>query len=112
MGLKEYIFGFKSESRACEFLQKNGYEIKDRNFSSKFGEIDIVACKGKIYHFIEVKSSSKNYEVEYKISPAKLSKILKTVEIYIAKFNIKNDFQIDAVFIKDDKIYHLQNITF
>ena len=50
MALKEYLFGFKSEDRAVKYLKNLGYEIVDRNFKSKFGEIDIVAKKDEILH--------------------------------------------------------------
>ena len=40
----------KGEEIASEILVKNGYTIIDRNFSSRFGEIDIVA-EGEIRCF-------------------------------------------------------------
>ncbi|HEC1788756.1 TPA: YraN family protein, partial [Campylobacter lari] len=57
MALFEYLFGKKGEELACEFLKTQGFEILKRNFYSKFGEIDIIAKKDKILHFIEVKST-------------------------------------------------------
>ena len=47
------------ETCACEYLEKNGYGVLDRNYSRKWGELDIVAKKGKKLHFIEVKSVSR-----------------------------------------------------
>lgn len=48
------------ENLACEYLQKNGYKILDRNYSRKWGELDIVSRKGNIIHFVEVKSVSRH----------------------------------------------------
>lgn len=44
------------EKIAETFLMKQGFTISDRNFREKWGEIDIVAKKGEITHFVEVKT--------------------------------------------------------
>jgi putative endonuclease len=44
------------EDIACKFLIKKGFAIIERNYLKKWGEIDIVAKKKNIFHFIEVKS--------------------------------------------------------
>ncbi len=46
------------EDCACEYLRKEGYKIIDRNYNRKWGELDIVAKKGKKLHFVEVKAVS------------------------------------------------------
>lgn len=46
------------ENVACVFLEKNGFKIIERNYLRKWGEIDIVAKKGAMIHFVEVKSVS------------------------------------------------------
>lgn len=48
--------GKMGEDYACDILFELGYEILDRNFSSKYGEIDIVARKGGVIAFVEVKT--------------------------------------------------------
>lgn len=111
MGLKEYLFGKSSEDRACEFLIKQGCEILDRNFSSKFGEIDIVAKKDEILRFVEIKATSKNYEAAYRLTPAKFKKILKAIEFYLLKNGSNADFQIDLITIEKDEIKWIENIS-
>ncbi len=61
MGVKAYLDGILGEDKACKFLKKQGFEILKRNFHSKFGEIDIIAKKDEILHFIEVKFTQKEY---------------------------------------------------
>ena len=62
--------GVLGENMACRFLVKQGFKILDRNYSKKWGEIDIVAKKNKIFRFIEVKtvvsssSSADKYETD------------------------------------------------
>ncbi|MBX4181397.1 YraN family protein, partial [Candidatus Parcubacteria bacterium] len=46
------------ENIACDFLKNRGYTIVERNYLRKWGEIDIVARKGEVIHFVEVKSVS------------------------------------------------------
>lgn len=102
--------GFYAESLACEYLQKNGYEIIERNFSSKYGEIDIIALKNKIIHFIEVKSG-KNFEPIYAITAKKISRITKTINYYLSQYNPETTYCIDALIIKDKEISLIENIT-
>lgn len=48
--------GQKAESKAADFLEDLGYRILERNFRSKFGEIDLVALDGETLVFVEVKA--------------------------------------------------------
>ena len=49
--------GRDAEDRAVHFLQNKGYAIISRNYRcGKLGEIDIVAKKGDVVVFVEVKS--------------------------------------------------------
>jgi putative endonuclease len=47
--------GTEYETIAADFLQKTGYEILERNYKNKMGEIDLIAKDGKDLVFIEVK---------------------------------------------------------
>ena len=105
-------FGKSSEDRAIEFLQDRDFAIVDRNFyASKYGEIDIVAKKGNVLHFIEVKASRGSFEPIYNITPSKLNKIIKSVYFYLNKKGLKYAFCIDALIIKADSIELIENIT-
>ena len=50
------ILGRKGEDAACNYLKKHGYKILKRNYTTPFGEADIVAQKGDVYCFVEVKA--------------------------------------------------------
>lgn len=112
MGLKEYLLGLKGEDKAQNFLIKQGFTIMQRNFHSKFGEIDIIACKDEILHFIEVKSTSKDYEASYRLDNKKYQKILKTINFYLLKKGLNSDFQVDLLCIYKNKTDFRENITF
>lgn len=48
--------GKLGEELAKRFLMKHGYSILEENYTKKYGEIDLIAKKDDIIHFIEVKS--------------------------------------------------------
>ena len=50
--------GSEYEQLACRILREKGYQIRECNFRSRHGEIDIVAEDGKDLVFIEVKYRS------------------------------------------------------
>lgn len=100
-----------AEDKACAFLYDNGFSILDRNFYSSFGEIDIIATKDDVLHFIEVKSGD-DYELAIQnITKSKLSKIIKTANIYMKKNSFDSDYEYDAILVTPDGIFHIENIT-
>ncbi len=103
--------GLKAEDKATEYLIDIGYSIFERNFHSRFGEIDIVASKNNILHFFEVKYSKK-YDPIGRITPKKLQKIIKTIDYYMYKKDIDLDFQIDALLLSDTTIEIVENISY
>lgn len=50
--------GLAGENIASSRLKQAGYTIIDRNYRTRFGELDIVARKGKVVAFVEVKARS------------------------------------------------------
>lgn len=48
--------GSLGENLTCQYLQHKGYLILEHNFSSRFGEIDIIVIDGKDLVFVEVKT--------------------------------------------------------
>ncbi len=103
--------GLKAEEEACEFLKSLGFEIIERNFFSKFGEIDIIAFKKGVLHFVEVKSGE-NFDPIYAITPGKLQKIIQTIRCYLSQKDPNSDFCIDALIVKKGNFELLENITF
>ena len=47
--------GEEKEAFVCEWLEKQGYRIVERNFRCRSGEVDIVARENRYLVFIEVK---------------------------------------------------------
>ena len=53
---KKDILGVKGEKFAVKHLKMNGYKIRERNVKFAGGEIDIIAQKGNLLVFVEVKT--------------------------------------------------------
>ncbi len=97
--------GEMGESIACKYLLKGGFEILERNYTRKWGEIDIIACKQGILHFIEVKSVTReNFDGNLAIRPEdqmhawKQKKLARTIELYVNEHSI-GDWQFDVACI-------------
>ncbi|HAS81008.1 MAG: hypothetical protein UR25_C0003G0173 [Candidatus Nomurabacteria bacterium GW2011_GWE1_32_28] len=117
------------ESIATRFLMKHNFSILDRNYTKKWGEIDIVAEKeGKLY-FVEVKSVScetltvdvtrepllnkKNienidrseekdsYRAEDNMHPWKMKRLSRTIQTYLLNKNVdeEKEWQVDLLVV-------------
>lgn len=77
-------FGKLAEDYAVSLVSSKGYKILERNFRSRFGEIDIVALEGDTLIFVEVKArwSLKFGAPEEAVTPWKIAKIIKTGQYY------------------------------
>jgi putative endonuclease len=95
------------ENIACKFLLSNGFEILDRNYQKKIGEIDIIAFKKGTLHFFEVKTVSREtlnrysngyYRPEDNVTREKISKIERTANIFLCEKGFNDEFvQIDLL---------------
>lgn len=90
------------ENVACMFLMKRGYEILDRNYLRKWGELDIVAKGGSIIHFVEVKSVSSGTQIraEENMHPHKLKRLHRAIQTYLMEKKLDLDWQLDLVVVK------------
>ncbi|MBT3729890.1 YraN family protein [bacterium] len=99
------------ENVACRFLMKHGFEIVERNYWKKWGEIDIIAKKKGIVRFIEVKTVSCKtldsvthetdaYRPEDNLHPWKLKRLSRTIQTYLLeKGNDDIEWQFDVIAI-------------
>jgi len=99
------------ELKAIDYLTRNSFEIKEINyFAKKLGEIDIIAQKGDVYHFIEVKSG-KNFEAVYNITQQKLYKLYRSIELYLKHKNLDVSYCVDAIIFSGEELEYLENIS-
>lgn len=94
-------FGKLGEQLAEDFLINKGYTILHRNWRHSHYEIDIVALKNDLPHFIEVKTrSSKQYgEPEESVNKKKIRSLLQAADEFLFKNPQYKNFQIDILSI-------------
>ena len=87
---RHLCIGKSGEELACELLKKNGYKILVRNYKTKIGEIDIVACDKDTICFIEVKTrySDKYGLPQEAVLNSKQRQIAKAALIFLKENNL------------------------
>jgi len=95
------VTGNRGEAIAAEYLQKKGYKIIERNFRTRFGEIDIVCWDGKILVFVEVKTKMGHDfgEPEEMVNKRKLSQVKRMGEVYVQDKGLGCLCRVDVVAI-------------
>lgn len=95
--------GSEKEQAAGLFLQKQGYDILEYNFYTRYGEIDIIAKDEEYLVFVEVKyrSDKRNGLPEEAISYKKMQKITKAAQYYMLRHGLAEDTpcRFDAVVV-------------
>lgn len=130
--------GRLGEDIASKYLENKGFSVIDRNYLKKYGEIDIIAEKARILHFIEVKSVSRemgpekeayvssnvsretdSYRPEDNIHEYKLRRLSRTIQSYLVEKYQKNEpeWVFDAITVeigekdKKAKVKFIENIV-
>lgn len=87
ISLKNKGLGPTGEELACEYLIEKGFKLLERNFSCPGGEIDIIAIKDDIIHFVEVKSrSQRSLESPLEaVTATKMKRVRKAAEIWLCR---------------------------
>ena len=118
---KTQQLGELGEDITCKFLKKQGYIIIERNYTKKWGEIDIVVKREGKLHFIEVKSVScekgwvsvihetsgawDGYRPEDNMHGLKAKRLSRTIESYLLEKNLSEDlvwqFDLATVYIEE-----------
>lgn len=95
------ITGSEGEDAATVWLRSNGFLLRDRNWRQGRYEIDIVAEKGGIIHFIEVKTrrAGSLRSPEQAITSSKQNAMRQAVSAYIAQHRIRGEVAFDMIAI-------------
>ena len=104
--------GSRYEKIAGEYLKKQGYQIIEYNFYSRFGEIDIIAKHQGYLVFVEVKyrENDKNGHPLEAVSVAKQRTISKCAFYYLQKYKVQEEpVRFDVVGILGEEIQVIQN---
>ena len=120
--------GKNGEKIAFSFLVKHGFSVLERNYATKYGEIDIIAKKNNKIRFIEVKAVKiRDFEGldDLKVKPEdnftreKYNKVRISSETYLTHKNISHEtlWQIDlaCVYIntetREGRVTYFENVS-
>ena len=112
------------EEVVCKYLERKGFRVIERNYLRKWGEIDIIAEKGQLLSFIEVKSVSREsgsretYRPEENVHPAKLKRLHRAIQTYLLDRKVPDsrEWRVDVACVYLDfstrkaKVEMLENI--
>ena len=106
-----------AEDMACDYLSGLGFEIIARNYKTKWYEIDIIAKRKKVLHFVEVKyrkTQEYGYAQEY-VTPSKIRQLKFAAQAWVAAEGWDGYFVIDVIGITGElhpkNLEFVQNIT-
>ena len=98
--------GRRGEARAAGYLESIGFRILEKNFKSHAGEVDIVAVRGRLIVFAEVKSwrRFRASDVERAFNRQKRQRIVGTSRAFLAARSEYRDYSVryDVLLIPPD----------
>lgn len=105
--------GLYYETQAAVFLEKQGYQILERNFRCPAGEIDLIAKEGEYLCFVEVKyrSERETGTPEEAVDARKQKRISRAALYYLMKQGLGDTTpcRFDVVGIRPDRIRVTKN---
>ena len=105
--------GKLGEEMAVAFLQKDGYEILNTNWTFQKAEIDIIAKKENTLAIVEVKTRS---SIEFGlpqdfVKPKKIQLLVKAVDAYVVEKDMDVDVRFDIIAIhKEGKSFVIEHL--
>ena len=104
--------GRRAEALAALWLQLKGWRILARRARTPVGEVDLVAKRGRMVAFVEVKARSTHAEAEHALDDYRLRRVAAAAEALAPRFvRTGDDLRIDAVFIVPGRLpRHMPNV--
>lgn len=104
------------ETKACEYLLQNKYELVARNVRTRYGELDIIAKKDDSIIAIEVKTRrTRQFGLPCEaVTPSKQNHIRRSLELFLEQYSntdIPVRFDVIEVYVLStghQKIRHLK----
>jgi putative endonuclease len=97
--------GIQGELMAVDFLIKNGYKIRDKNWRFQKAEVDIIAQKEDTIVCVEVKTRSSDYfgDPQDFVSKKKIKLLVKAMDHYVISKDLDVDVRFDIIAIVKNK---------
>jgi putative endonuclease len=98
------VAGALAEEQALRFLIERGLKLKERNYSCRLGEIDLILTHGKVLVFVEVRMRRSRAfgGAAESITPRKRARLVAAARHYLAGKQPLPACRFDAVLIEAD----------
>ncbi len=98
------IIGARGEKEAVKYLRRNRFLIRELNWRSGRYEIDIIAERWGVLHFVEVKSRKAGgwSSPEEAITAHKFASLRRAASSYMGQHYYKGEHQFDLIAIEMD----------
>ncbi|MBX3566027.1 MAG: YraN family protein [Sphingomonas sp.] len=105
------LSGRDGERRAAWWLWLKGWRILDRRVRTPAGEVDLVARKGNLIAFVEVKTRATSADLDFAIDERRLSRVARAAEVLMPRYAGPNDdVRIDVILIAPKSLpRHIEN---
>ena len=105
--------GAWGESLACEYLEARGYKVVERNFYTRFGEIDIICLLIKDLVFFEVKTrTSSTFGLpEDSVTNYKKDHLINAAILYMEEHPEFTDWEYDLITVEGKYLTKFPVIT-
>ncbi|MFA5990066.1 MAG: YraN family protein [Sphingomonas sp.] len=103
--------GRHGEWLAASYLRAKGWHILDQRVRTKAGEVDLVARRGTLIVFVEVKTRQSGAELDFAIDERRLARVAAAAEILLPRYAKQGeDARIDVILIAPDThLRHIEN---
>ncbi|MEL7446282.1 MAG: YraN family protein [Pseudomonadota bacterium] len=92
--------GRDGETRAAMWLRLKGWQILAQRVKTPLGEIDLVARKGKLVSFVEVKWRKRSVDLDHAIDEYRLGRVAAAVEAVAHKYIREgDDMRVDVILL-------------
>lgn len=104
--------GRKAEALAAWWLRLKGWRILATRARTPVGEVDLVARRGRILAFIEVKARATATDAELALDDFRLRRVARAAEALAPRYaRPGDDLRIDAIFIVPGRWpRHMENV--
>ena len=96
-----FRLGLSAESRAAALLLAKGYRVVAKRFRSGVGEVDLVARRGNVLVFVEVKARDRLDDAAEAVTPRQQRRIVAAAEAWLAANpdDLTRNIRFDAILI-------------
>ena len=103
--------GRRGERIAAWWLRLKGWRILDKRVRTPAGEVDLVARKGNLIAFVEVKMRATSAELDFAIDERRLTRVAAAAEVLMPRYaGPGDDIRVDVILLAPGTMpRHIEN---